>query len=37
MLIQKAFNKLGVPLMIYKNKNNIFNYTKNETNFRHCR
>ena len=36
MLVQKAYNKLRVPLMIYKNKNNILNYTKNEIKFRQC-
>ncbi len=34
MLIQKAYNKSRVPLMIYKNKNNILDSNQNERKFR---
>jgi hypothetical protein len=30
MLVQKVYNKLRVLLMIYKNKNNILVFNKNE-------
>ena len=34
MLVQKAYNKLRVPLMFYKKKNGTLKYTKNEIKFR---
>ncbi len=37
MLVQKAYNKLRVHLMICKNINDILTFNKNETKFRHCR
>ena len=36
MLVQKAYNKLRVHLMIYNNINDILTFNKNETKFRHC-
>ena len=36
MLVQKAYNKLRVHLMIYNNINDILKFTINETKFRHC-
>ena len=36
MLVQKAYNKLRVHLMIYNNINDILTFTINETKFRHC-
>ena len=34
MLVQKAYNKSKVPLMIYKDKNNILDSNQNERKFR---